>query len=135
MAALDLETGKRKWTSNEGSNGDILVLGESIFFVTDENRLARVSKLDGSLIWSVQLPHFTKKNTKRRAEIFAHYGPILAGGRLVLVSSDQLLREFDPLNGSLISSIELPSAAASNPIVVNETLYTLTVEGDLLAFR
>jgi outer membrane protein assembly factor BamB len=135
MAALDLETGKRKWTSNEGSNGDILVLGESIFFVTDENRLARLSKLDGSLIWSVQLPHFTKKNTKRRAEIFAHYGPILAGGRLVLVSSDQLLREFDPLNGSLISSIELPSAAASNPIVVNETLYTLTVEGDLLAFR
>jgi outer membrane protein assembly factor BamB len=135
MAALDLKTGQRKWTSNQGSQGDILTAGQSVFFVSDENKLIRASKLDGSIIWSNQLPHFTKKSLKRRTDIFVHYGPILAGGRLILVSSDRILREFDPANGTLISSSSLPHGAASSPIVVEETLYLLTLDGALLAFR
>ena len=135
MAALDLKTGQRKWTSNQGSQGDILVAGNSIFFVSDENKLVRVSKLDGNIIWSNQLPHFTKTNLKRRTEIFAHYGPVLAGGRLILASSDHILREFDPSDGKLISSMKLPRGAASMPIVVKKTLYLLDMGGSLLAFR
>lgn len=135
MAALDLKTGQRKWTSNQGSQGDILTSGQSVFFVSDENKLIRVSKLDGSIIWSNQLPHFTKKSLKRRTDIFAHYGPILAGGRLILASSDRIMREFDPADGTLISSSRLSYGAASSPIVVKETLYLLTLDGALLAFR
>jgi outer membrane protein assembly factor BamB len=135
MAALDLKTGQREWTSNQGSQGDILVAGKSIFFVSDENKLVRVSKLDGNIIWSNQLPHFTKTNLKRRTKIFAHYGPVLAGRRLILASSDRILREFDPSDGTLISSMKLPRGAASMPIVVKKTLYLLDMDGSLLAFR
>lgn len=135
MAALDLKTGQRKWTSNQGSQGDILTAGESVFFVSDENKLIRKSKLDGGIIWSNQLPHFTKKSLKRRTDIFVHYGPILAGGRLILASSDRILREFDPVDGTLVSSSRLSYGAASSPVVVKETLYLLNTDGALLAFR
>ena len=135
MAALDLKTGQRKWTSNQGSQGDILTAGESVFFVSDENKLIRISKLDGGIIWSNQLPHFTKKSLKRRTDIFVHYGPILAGGRLILASSDGILREFDPVDGTLVSSSRLSYGAASSPVVVKETLYLLNTDGALLAFR
>ena len=135
MAAVGLNTGARVWTSKQGSQGDIFVAGSSVFAVSDESNLIRVSKDDGGLLWATPLPNFTKTNLKRRAKVFAHYGPILAGGRLVITSSDGQLRQFDPVNGELISNLEMPSGAASAPIVVDSTLYVLSMDGDLLAFR
>ena len=81
------------------------------------------------------MPNFTKNNVNRRAKVFAHYGPILAGDRLVVASSDGKIRRFNPANGELISVLKMPSGAASAPVVVDGTLYVLSTNGDLLAFR
>jgi len=135
MAAVDSNTGLRIWTAKQGSQGHILVAGGAVFAVSDAGNLIRLSKDDGALIWSTPLPKFTKKSVKSRAKIHAHYGPILAGGRLILASSDGLIRQFNPADGTLITTVDLPSGAASAPIVVNGTLYVLSTKGDLLAFR
>ena len=135
MAAVDLNTGLRIWTAKQGSQGHILIAGSAVFAVSDASNLIRLSKDDGTLIWSTPLPEFTKKRVKSRAKIHAHYGPILAGGRLILASSDGLIRQFNPADGTLISTFELPGGAASAPIVVNGALYVLNTKGDLLAFR
>ena len=135
MAAVDLNTGLRIWTAKQGSQGHILVAGGAVFAVSDAGNLIRLSKDDGALIWSTPLPKFTKKSVKSRAKIHAHYGPILAGERLILASSDGLIRQFNPADGTLITTVDLPSGAASAPIVVNGTLYVLSTKGDLLAFR
>ena len=135
MAAVDLNTGLRIWTAKQGSQGHILVAGGAVFAVSDAGNLIRLSKDDGALIWSTPLPKFTEKSVKSRAKIHAHYGPILAGGRLILASSDGLIRQFNPADGTLITTVDLPSGAASAPIVVNGTLYVLSTKGDLLAFR
>ncbi|MDA9154658.1 PQQ-like beta-propeller repeat protein [Planktomarina temperata] len=135
MAAVDLNTGLRIWTAKQGSQGHILVAGGAVFAISDAGNLIRLSKDDGALIWSTPLPKFTKKSVKSRAKIHAHYGPILAGGRLILASSDGLIRQFNPADGTLITTVDLPSGAASAPIVVNGTLYVLSTKGDLLAFR
>ncbi|MDA9891034.1 PQQ-like beta-propeller repeat protein [Planktomarina temperata] len=135
MAAVDLNTGLRIWTAKQGSQGHILVAGGAVFAVSDAGNLIRLSKDDGALIWSTPLPKFTEKSVKSRAKIHAHYDPILAGGRLILASSDGLIRQFNPADGTLITTVDLPSGAASAPIVVNGTLYVLSTKGDLLAFR
>ena len=135
MAAVDLNTGLRIWTAKQGSQGHILVAGGAVFAVSDAGNLIRLSKDDGALIWSTPLPKFTEKSVKSRAKIHAHYGPILAGGRLILASSDGLIRQFNPADGTLITTVDLPSGAASAPIVVNGTLYVLNTKGELLAFR
>ena len=135
MAAVDLNTGMRIWTAKQGSQGHLLIAGNAVFAVSDDSNLIRLSKEDGGLILSTPLPKFTRKSVKSRAKIHAHYGPILAGGRLILASSDGLIRQFNPADGTLISTVELPGGAASAPIVVNGTLYVLNTKGDLLAFR
>ena len=135
MAAVDLNTGLRIWTAKHGSQGHILLAGRAVFAVSDNSNLIRLSKDDGTLIWSTPLPKFTKKSVKSRAKIHAHFGPILAGSRLILASSDGLIRQFNPSDGTLLSTVELPAGAASAPIVVNGTLYVLCTKGDLLAFR
>ena len=135
LAAIDLETGERIWTATEGATAPVQVAGGSIFAVTDEGRLVRLSATDGAEIWAVELPYYVKDKIKKQQRIYVHYGPVLAGGKLFVASSDGLLRVYDPASGAQIGSAEIPGGAAAAPIVAGRTLYVVTAAGKLLAFR
>jgi len=134
-AAFDVNSGERLWTTFEGTFGPLWVAGGSVFFVSDRNRLMRLGANDGTAIWSVDLPGYVKDKPRKRAEIVAHHGPILAGGQLVVASNDGRLRFFDPVDGSLNRSIEVKGGASTEPVVANGTLYVVTSDGELAAFR
>ncbi|MCV6824038.1 MULTISPECIES: PQQ-like beta-propeller repeat protein [Halocynthiibacter] len=133
--ALDLRSGDLKWTAPEGSTGPLWVAGGSVFLVSDQAKLVRLNANTGDIIWKVDLPYFEAEKIKKRKTIYAHHGPVLAGGRLWLASTDGYLRSFDPTDGREVARIELPDGATTNPIVVNNTLYIVTTAGNLLAYR
>tara|TARA_R110002020_G_scaffold169623_19_gene358896 strand:+ start:421 stop:1731 length:1311 start_codon:yes stop_codon:yes gene_type:complete len=135
LAAFDTGGGGRIWTAQEGALGPVWPVGGSVFLVSDTNRLIRVSASDGAPIWAVDLPGFVKDRPKRRGPVYANYGPILAGGRIVIASSDGNLRFFDPTNGALTATAEIPGGAASAPVVAGRTLYVVSRKGQLHAFR
>ncbi|NNE88707.1 MAG: PQQ-binding-like beta-propeller repeat protein [Silicimonas sp.] len=134
-AAFDATTGQSLWRADEGALSPVWIAGGSVFLISDENRLVRLDAATGETIWARDLPFFTRERIKRRKGTFAHYGPVLAGGRLLVASDTGALREFDPVNGNLIGSTELPSGAARNPVVAGGTLYLVTENGTLHAFR
>ncbi len=133
--ALGLGNGDRLWTAPDGPLNPIWPAGDSIFLVSDRNELLRLSAEDGSRIWGRALPFFTKDKPKRQNEIFAHHGPIIAGGRLIVASNDGLLRYFDPTTGDPLGETALPGGATTNPVVAGNTLYVVSTNGQLLAFR
>jgi len=134
--ALDSASGDRIWTVQSGATGPIWVEGGSLFFLTDQGELARRDADTGALIWSQQLPfELPVRRDKRRRDIYAHFGPVLAGGSLWVASNDGLLRAFDPVDGALRTSVDLPGGAASRPIVVSGVMYVVAQNGKLLAFR
>ncbi len=135
IVSLDLADGERLWTAREGVADNLWVTGNSVFFVNDENKLMRLQAANGEVVWSQQLPHFTKEKTKRREAIFAHFGPVLAGGRLIIASSDGLVRFFDPKSGAALGSLSLPGGASASPIVANNTLYLQSADGSLHAYK
>ncbi|MEL6960236.1 MAG: PQQ-binding-like beta-propeller repeat protein [Pseudomonadota bacterium] len=135
VVALEIANGDRIWTATEGAVGPVWPAGDSIFLVNDLNELVRLDAGDGSAIWRVALPGFEESRERRQKTRFAHYGPIIAGNRLIVASSDGLLRQFDPASGALLGAVEIPGGAASNPVVANQTLYVLSKRGRLLAFR
>jgi len=134
-AAFDVETGARKWTADEGAYSPATVIGGSVFIVTDRNALVRLSASTGARVWSVQLPFFTTDKERKRKDVFAHYGPVAAGGKLWVASNDAVLRGFDPASGALVASVALPKGAASDPIVVGGVMYVLLEDGNLAALR
>ena len=134
-SAINAATGQVIWTANEGAMSPVWVAGGSVFLISDENRLVRLEADTGEIVWSVDLPFYTKEKQSRRKTIYAHYGPILAGGRLIVLSDDEIIRNFDPASGALISVDELPSGAARNPVVAGGVLYVVTEDGRLHAFR
>ena len=97
LAALDIASGKRLWTAAEGIYGGVLAVGGSLFVVTDAAQLLRLDAGSGAPIWAVDLPEFTTDKVKKLKDIYANYGPLLAGGRLIVASGDGLIRQFDPL--------------------------------------
>jgi outer membrane protein assembly factor BamB len=134
-AAIDVETGGRLWTAKEAAYGPVLAAGGSIFLVSDEAKLVRLDAATGAKIWSVEMPYYTREREKSRARITAHFGPVLAGGRLVVASGDGTLRMFNPQDGALTGTVDLPGGAASLPALAGGVLYVVSGNGQLHAFR
>ncbi len=133
--ALSRAAGARIWDAREGAAGPVWVAGGSVFLISDEARLVRLDARDGSRIWAIDLPYYTREKPRKRRAIHANYGPVLAGGLLWVASSDGMMRGFDPVDGALVSSVEVPGGASSRLIVVDGTGYLVTTRGDLLALR
>ena len=112
VMALDLNDGSRLWTAEEAAYGPVWPVGGSVFLMSDRNRLIRLDAATGEFIWGQPLPLHTTERERKRAEIYAHFGPLLAGGRLVVASSDGLIRSFDPTDGKLLDEVDLPGGAA-----------------------
>ncbi|WIY23588.1 PQQ-like beta-propeller repeat protein [Parasedimentitalea psychrophila] len=133
--AFDLEDGSRIWTAREGALGPVWPAGGSLFQVSDLGRLLRLDASTGEVIWAITLPGYLKDKPGKRSAIVAHYGPVLAGGTVIVASNDGLLRLFKPEDGSLVRTIEVPGGATTAPIVVGKTLYVVSTKGELHAFR
>ncbi|MDT8327374.1 MAG: PQQ-binding-like beta-propeller repeat protein [Roseovarius sp.] len=133
--ALNLGNGERIWTATEGPLNRVWPAGESIFMVTDRNELVRLATEDGRRIWGHELPLFKSKRPRRQSDIVGHFGPVIAGGQLIVASGDGVLRFFDPASGLARGTVELPGGATTNPVVAGNTLYVVSKKGQLLAFR
>lgn len=133
--ALDLASGERLWTARAGTLDPVWVADGSVFMVTDLAQLVRLDADSGAVVWSTELPYFRDARPKRRESVVAHWGPVLAGGRLLVVSSDGRLRSFAPQDGRLIETVALPAPAAAGVAIAGRTLYVVTADGRLHAYR
>lgn len=133
--AMELHSGERIWTAEHGPYEPVWVAGGSIFLVSDQARLVRLNASTGETIWAVDLPYFRRDQARRRKGIFAHYGPVLAGGRLWVASDNGDLNGFDPATGEIVETLDIPGGAASNIAVANRTMYLVSAKGNLLAYR
>lgn len=134
FAALDRRSGQRIWSVNEGSNSPALPVGDSVFLMTDTGKLQRLRASDGSLYWSVQLPEFSDAKKRRGAHL--HSGPVLAGGRVIVASSDGVMRSFDPSTGAALGETAIGGGgAAAQPAVAGGRVYVISRNGTLFAFQ
>lgn len=135
LAALSLGGGQTIWTARDGAISAVWPAGDSVFVISDLNEVLRLDASDGSRIWGTPLPNFLKDRPKRQSEVYGHHGPVVAGGRVIVASGDEVLRSFDPADGTLIGTVALPGGATTAPVVAGGTLYVVSRKGELLAFR
>ena len=135
LAAIDRETGETRWSLDSGSLHPALASGNRVFLVSEEAELLAVDAFSGQRIWSVQLPHHKSRRISRRKSVYVHFGPMMVAGRLMIVSSDGMLRQFSPSDGSEIASVDLPGDAAGQPAFAQGHMYLLTADGRLHAYH
>ncbi|MDE3028608.1 MAG: PQQ-binding-like beta-propeller repeat protein [Paracoccaceae bacterium] len=136
VMALTSSTGEQIWSADYGVVSPVWPEGDSIFLVSDQAQLVRLDAATGAEVWKTPMPLYVPvKKEKRRRDIYAYYGPIMAGNRLIVTSSDGQIRSFDPVSGKLISTVPMGAGAASAAVVAGRTLYVVGEDGKLRAFR
>ena len=132
-AAFDMRSGERLWTTDIGSIETPWVMGDHILLMSLDGDLVCLSRETGRVRWVASLGGY--EDPEDRDERIRWAGPILAGEKVLVVSSDGRLVSVNPTNGELIETIELDDDVSLPPIVANSTLYILTDEGTLVARR
>lgn len=135
MVALDLLSGQRQWELTIGGIATPWLAGEWLFTVTSDARLLCIERTTGRIRWITQLRRWRDPKTKNRAVEWS--GPVLAGGRLVLVNTLGELVNVTVDMGKVGSSVRASKKAGFylSPIVANNMLYLLDGKGRLSTWR
>ncbi len=117
VAAIDTETGSELWRATLGKPlaTGVGADGESAAVVTQDNALIALS--NGQQRWRVQLP----------AKVFT--APLVAGGRVFVVTADRTVLAFDGSNGARLWTQQRPG----EPLVLSQAGVLLAVGDTLVA--
>ncbi|MDB5738780.1 MAG: putative enzyme [Sphingomonas bacterium] len=134
MVALDLVTGQRLWEVNIGGIATPALGGEWLFVVADDAQLYCVQRTTGKIRWSTQLDRW--KNSKKKTGGIGWSGPVLAGGRLVLVNTQGQIVYVAPDTGKVVATVKASKKPIMlPPVVADGALYILAGDGTLSAWR
>ncbi|MGN7439331.1 MAG: outer membrane protein assembly factor BamB family protein [Alcanivorax sp.] len=133
LVAIDERTGTRIWQREISGSKTPWITGNTLFVLSSENQLICMNILDGAIFWITELPRFEDEEDK---EDPIHWtAPVLANGRLVLASSHGYLTEVNPHTGDVLSQIRTKKNVQVSPIIAGNTLYLLSNDGTLIAYR
>ena len=133
MVSIDLRTGDRIWEQDIGGVHAPWVAGDFIYVLSAENELLCLTRADGRVRWTQELPQW-ENEAKKKDPIFWS-GPILAGDRLIVISSEGEAISLSPYTGDALGRTDFPDGVYINPVVAHKTLYVLTDNADLIALR
>jgi outer membrane protein assembly factor BamB len=131
--AVDIGTGRRVWSQNFAGISTPWLAGEWLFLVTDDARLVCLSRATGKVRWITQLRGFT--NQKKRSGTITWFGPVLAGGRLILTNSEGQIVSVAAGSGEVGTIIKSGAPFDLSPIVANNTLYVMDMKGRIASYK
>jgi len=133
IAAIDERTGTRVWQREIGGTRTPWVTGNALFALSSENQLIGMNLNNGSIFWITELTRF--KDEKHMDGPVQWSAPLMAGNRLILTSSHGYMIEVNPHNGEVIQKTRTKANVLLPPAIANNTLYMLTENGQLTAYR
>ncbi|MEM6945907.1 MAG: PQQ-binding-like beta-propeller repeat protein [Pseudomonadota bacterium] len=133
IVAIEGRTGRRAWTRSFGALGPIWAAGDTLFLVSDAAELTRLSARNGATIWTTALPAF--EDPEDREDPIGYSGPVLVEGRVLVTSSLGEILAFEGVGGQPVATTDLTGGSITGPVVADDTVFVLTDEATLEAYR
>ena len=133
MVAVDLPTGRRIWEAPLGGVNQPWIAGDFLFVLTTDATVAAVTARDGRIRWLTPIGLF--EDPEDREGRITWSGPVLVGDRLIVSGSNGVAVSLSPYTGDIIGEQDMPDAVSLAPAVADETLFFLTDEARLVAYR
>ena len=127
MVGVDYRTGTIVWDREILGTSTPVVNGNFIFVVTSDHQAVCLVRHSGKIIWVAQLPGYGAR------EKTSYAGPVLAGHKLIITSSEGKAIFLNPETGENVDQLTLPGPCSLPPIVANKVAYFLTESGTLVA--
>ena len=112
--------------------------GDVVFAVDLSGEVICASRDSGQLYWLTDLnarPAPTKKHKKVKQVKAVWSSPILASGRLIMVSDKGEAIALNPKTGQVEDRLKLSDDALIGPIAAGGLVYVATQKADLIAIR
>ena len=123
--AYEISNGNKIWNLKLSSINPFVVSGGSIYLIDTLGRLLCIDKMNGKLLWAVQL------KVSNDGEEVSWYGPLLSSNKLILNNSDGQVISISPFTGKLLSKINFSEELVSNPINIGEQIILISKKGTL----
>jgi len=138
MAATDLRTGDVRWQIPLSGYSSPWAAGDVVFAVDDTGQVICAARDSGQLYWLTDLnappaPSKKQKKVKRVKAVWS--SPILASGRLIMVSDKGEAIALNPKTGEVVDRLKIGDDALIGPIAAGGLVYVATQKADLIAIR
>lgn len=130
MARYELNTGQPVWQREIASIETPWVAGERLFVTTLDNQLASIDKQSGNIVWITDL-----SNIKGAKDTEIWTGPIMGSNHILIASSHGKIAEISAKDGKLIRIFKAPGPVSITPAIAGKTLYILSDNGKLAAYK
>ncbi len=132
LTAIDARTGARIWSRAFGSRQGPVIGGDYVFVVGINGKVAALNKIDGKIAWTRDLPEYKDGNREHR---IVWTGPLLADGRLVIVSSEGDVVALSSQDGETVAQLKVGQGIYIEPIAAGGKIYVLTDNATLIAIK
>jgi outer membrane protein assembly factor BamB len=133
LVSIDLRTGERAWEQEISGESSPWIAGDFVYVLSSEGDLVCLTRLDGRVRWVTSLDRY--EDTEKKRGVIRWTGPVLAGDRLIVVSSNAQALSISPYTGEPLGRIELPERSYLSPVIANDALYLMTDSAELIAMR
>lgn len=133
FVSLDLQTGRRYWSEKISSQETPWIAGDYLFVITPDAQMVALNRLSGQIHWVTTLPRW--EDPERREGPLTWSGPILVGDRLIVAGNNEKAYSISPYDGRLLGYVDMPDRITVPPLVANGTLFFLSDDADLVAYR
>ena len=133
MMAIDLRSGGHVWEQDLGSSHEAWCAGEFVFLLANDNELVCLTRDEGKVRWVAPLPEY--ENMEKKKDPITWAGPVLGGNQLIVLSSNGIAMFISPQTGETTWQTDLSDKCYLGPIIADNTLYLLTDEANLSAYR
>jgi outer membrane protein assembly factor BamB len=124
MIAVAEASGERLWTRNIASTQMPWVSGDTVYVLDLSGKLVAIDRANGNVRWISELPSSARWS-----------GPVLAGGKLWVVSANGLLAGADARTGQLLTQLDLDTPVFVTPVVAGGRMYILADNASLIALN
>jgi len=131
--ALDGRSGNRVWSQAIGSIGAPALAGQFVFVMGVDGQIAALLGETGQVVWAEQLPQF--ENEEKKKGKISYRGPLLASGRIIVVSSEGELIALSPQTGEELGRLDLKDTVFIEPIAAGGKIFVLTDDARLIAIE
>lgn len=123
IVATSKDTGERLWQREIKVAYTPCVAGDTVFVVDEADHLFALSRKDGKIRWTANLPHSR------------WVGPVLASGKLYVISDKGGLVSADAATGAVTKIADLGVPVSIAPIVANGKMFVLSDKARLYAMN
>lgn len=140
FVCLDKTNGMRVWQLEISGIRSPALIGDYLFLITQDNQVVCVQKMTGKIRWSVQLPKLYNVlnpgfGLSPVSDPMTWAGPVAVNDELLFSGSNGDLLFLSAKDGSKKSLIATKDSMIQSPIVANKTIYVLSENGRVKAYK